>query len=252
MAMKIKEPTPEPQDAEPIERPRRRRNSIITKQDGVLLDPPLKPGRKADPAKKAENERIASTRLPRGESRPLDLKPIKKSPEQTAKERSSRRKKAADEAEIHKYQLRNKIMDLREGGASIRSISEHLTSQGEKGCSRAMVFNHLEAGLDELRKEFTIKYKNFIQVRLNQMQRVELAHFKRLCNHELTPDDFEKLSRGLDRIWKRMDDLIDRLTDNHKTTKVEVTGADGGPLETVTRVIMPKLPEPEIEPDTEE
>ncbi len=193
----------------------------------------------------SRRSRASKDSIPRDAPRPLELKPKKKTAAELKVEREQRKKKAADAAEIRAYNLRNKILDLREGGATIRQISEHLTAQGEKGCAPTSVFNHLEAGLDHVRKEFTLKYKNFIQVRLNQMYRVELAHFKRLCDKDLAPDDFEKLSRGMDRIWKRMDDLIDRLTDNHKTTKVEVTGEGGGAIETVTRVILPSMTEPE-------
>lgn len=186
--------------------------------------------------------------IPRNVPRPLELKPKKKTAAELKAERTTRKKKAATDTELRTYNLRNKILDLREQGATIRQISETLITQGETGCGPTMIFNHLEAGLDHVRKEFTLKYKNFIQVRLNQMYRVELAHFKRMCDARISPDDFEKLSRGMDRIWKRMDDLIDRLTDNHKTTKVEVTGEGGGPVQTITRIIMP----PGVEPDDEE
>lgn len=221
--------------------------SIITKKDGVPIDPPKKRGRRADPAIQKEKAEKELTKKPYGVSRPLDLKTKKKTAAEAKAERTERKKKAADAAELAKYALRDKIMDLRIGGASIRQISDHLKAQGLEGVCPSSIFNHLEAGLDHIREKFTLKYKNYIQIRLDQMYRVELSHFKRLCDTTLSPDDFEKLSRGMDRIWKRMDDLIDRLTDNHKTTKVEVTGTDGGPVETNIRVIMPSIAEPEAD-----
>lgn len=147
---------------------------------------------------------------------------------------------------------RNKILDLRETGASIRQISEHLISDGaknlmdgdpdltiekarakaRKGLSPTMVHEHLAAALEDLYKTQRLKTKHLVVIEINKMERVELAHFTRLLR-ETNPDSIEKLSRALERVWKRRDALLGL----HKPLKIQID-----PRETLAK-LLGKSPE---------
>lgn len=179
--------------------------------------------------------------------------PVGKYPRITKKKKSKAEKEAkrhaADQADTERLRKRQKILNLREQGATIRQISEQMIANGETGCSPKSVFDHLVAALNDLTEKYTLNVKQFAQIRLNQMYRVELSHYKRLCDHDLSADNFEKLSRGMDRIWKRMDSFIDQLTGNTKqSAKFEIPVDAGSSVEAKIRVILPAAVE-EDEPE---
>lgn len=220
--------------------PRKSRRSILDKNGRYI---PPKRGRK-----------------PRYPGVPVDLPPktketedmdVRRSGVRLIKKKKTKAEKAAakklhaiKQEEILMYARRRRILAMREQGATIEQISEQLKASGEKGCSPASVQKHLVRALDDILKEYMLEAKHYAQLRLNQMQRVELSHLRRLCDTALTPDEFEKLSRGMDRIWKRMDTMIEKLTGEPKTaSKIEITTDTPMPIETTVRVIMPSVPE---------
>ncbi len=111
----------------------------------------------------------------------------------------------------------DKILDLTEMGASIRQISKQLEGQGFSGTSRSNIGKLLKKALDAQAKEVNLKAKHHVQIALNKMQRIELAHFSRLLN-ATDADSIEKISRALDRVWKRQDALLG----THKPVKVQI------------------------------
>ena len=111
----------------------------------------------------------------------------------------------------------DKILDLTEMGASIRQISVRLREQGYTGTSRSNVAKLLKKALDSQAKDVNLKAKHHVQIALNKMQRIELAHYTKLLN-ATDPDAIEKLSRALERVWKRQDALLG----THKPVKVRV------------------------------
>jgi hypothetical protein len=200
------------------------------------------------PAKKP----AARAKLP---AKPIAKKPPAKKP--IAKKRKPTAKKpkpkaaplhAPDAKELELIKRREKILDLREGGASIRQISEHLTAQGVEGCSPTRVHELLAEALDDMLKNQRLKTKQIVQLEINKLDRVELTVSPKLLK-ATDADSIEKLSRSMERVWKRRDALLG-LT---KPEKHEHTGADGAPLDTSIRVILPALtvmPE-NLTPDTE-
>jgi hypothetical protein len=133
---------------------------------------------------------------------------------------------------------RDRVLDLREGGASIRQIAEHInrenTEKGEKTVAFQTIFNDLVAVLDDLHKSQTLKTKHMVVLQLRKLERAELAHFGKFLKAG-TADEAEKYSRAMERIWKRYDNLAGIA----RPEKVELTGADGGPVEANIRVILP-------------
>ena len=128
---------------------------------------------------------------------------------------------------------RNKMVDeLARQGYTIRDIAARMTALGWKGVTRPNVFLILKKNLEIIANDaaFTIAQRK--QLELNKIDQAELAHFARFLG-ETDPDAAEKLSRVIERIWKRRDMLEGR------TQKVEVTGQEGGPIEVATRVIFP-------------
>lgn len=245
-----KGPTPEAAAAEG-EPPKRNRRKIDPDSIGAKYY--KKRGPAADP-NSGRQKRLREPAAKRTDPKGPQLKRKAETPKKTKSTKKPKTEKqieaaAASAGEIAKVKLRNRILALREGGATIRQISDRLTEDGEKDCAPTTVFNHLQAGLDELMTEYLLNTKQFVQLRLNQMYRVELAHYRRLCE-ATDADDIEKLSRAMDRVWKRMDDLIDQLTGNSKNGSVKVeVDAPTGPMDTTIRVILPAVPDEEEEPD---
>ncbi len=182
----------------------------------------------------------------RGPKRPDDhivasviIRKKKKTPEERA---AAKAKHAANQADLNRLRRRMRILALREQGWTIRQISEELTKkEGEDGCGPTMIFNHLVAALDDLHKNYTLELKHNVQLQINKLEKIEAAHLQKLSNPKTKPDDVEKLSRSLERVWKRYDTLLGLA----KPTKVEVTGNEGGPLEAKIRVILPAAAEPD-------
>lgn len=237
-------PTPSDDKAVPKNvRPHSKADSMLDPKTGRIKPEFKKPrGPKADPesgrSKRRANEVKGDPPGPKP-SLPITRK---------RKTKAEKADHAATQAELERYRIRNKILSLREQGATIRQITEQMQAAGEKGCSQKSVQDHLVAALTDLHENYTLNVKHYAQLRLNQCYRVELAHFKRLCDPHLSPDDFEKLSRGMDRIWKRMDEQIAEITGTGKrSTTVEISSEGGGPVEANIRVIMPPGVEPEAE-----
>lgn len=149
--------------------------------------------------------------------------------------------------EMSSFEKRNLILDLRENGASIRAISDHFATRGIAGGSVGNIHKHLVRALEDMLKNQRMKAKHIVQLELNKLDRVELAHFSRLLT-SVEPDSIEKLSRALGVVWRRRDSLLGL----NKPVKHEHTGEDGGPIETsiVTRVILPTAAD--NEPDEDE
>ncbi|CAN5507832.1 hypothetical protein BH10ACI2_BH10ACI2_04200 [soil metagenome] len=158
------------------------------------------------------------------------------------------------QAKISKQQKMDKILDLTEGGASIRQISERLTELGWKGVSRSQVGLLLKKALEQGMAQIDLKAKHHIELALRKEGKKELAllpNYLRLldedrrCIQETGKSKnyaaIKNYGEALERVTKR----IDALLGNTKPAKVEVTGADGVPLETSIRVIMPTLPDME-------
>ena len=217
----------------------KRRRSILDKNGRYIDRSPKKTPKPKPPKMKRDEPRITLRRRPASERR---------------KEHDEAKKQhAATQAEIEMLRKRNKILALREQGATIRQISEQMKANGEEGCSEPSVFRHLVAALNDLTKNYTLNTKSWAQLRLNQMQRIELSHFKRLNDTHLTPNEFQALSRGMDIIWKRMDQMIAELTgEGKKQTKIEITADTPMPIEVTTRVIMPTVPETDVDEVGEE
>ncbi len=191
-----------------------------------------------------------------------DAKPRKKRPPRFSKR------------QLKRLQLRDKVLDLYEMGASIRQIAERLQSQGEKNCSRGTVHNLILEGLDDIRKNLTLRQEQMVQRELNKLDKLELAllpNLMRLAESDsefirhgwkgegLPPagilrgvsrnaDEIDKLSRSIERIWKRRDGLLGL----QKPLAVEASGPGGGPIETLTRVILPAIVEDETEGESED
>jgi hypothetical protein len=158
---------------------------------------------------------------------------------------------APDPKELAIIRRRDKILDLRETGASIRQISAHLIAQGEEeGCSPSRVHEILVEGLEDLMKNQRLKTQHFVQLELNKLDRNELAllpNLLRLAEKDKESitnlgrpsyaDAIEKYSRSIERIWKRRDTLL-----GLNKQKIEVSGEDGAPIpiETAIRVILPE------------
>lgn len=174
---------------------------------------------------------------------------VRKKKKSRAEKEEAKKRHAITQADIELIRKRTRILGLREQGASIRQISEQMIKSGEDGCSPASVYDHLVAALEDLVENYTLKTKHVIQLRLNQLYRVELSHFSRLCDSSLKPDDFEKMSRGMKVVWDRMDVLIDQLNGTGKRTAVVEMKADPGVAAAANiRVIMPTITE-DLEPD---
>ncbi len=138
-------------------------------------------------------------------------KPTRKQKPKTASEPQPRH--APDQKELELIRKRNKILDLREMGASIRQIADQLAAQGEDGVSKTRVHELLVEALEDLLKTQRMKTRHYRQLEINKLDRAELAIFPKLLraaesNLLLNSDDIEKISRSLDRIWKRRDSLL--------------------------------------------
>lgn len=173
---------------------------------------------------------------------------------------------AATPKDIEIIERRNKILDLRTQGASIRQISEQLRAKGENGASVARVHQLLVDALEDLHVKQSIKTHHHVQLELIKLDRKELALFGNLVRladldssllkdisqaaksddasflltllkKGFNADEIEKYSRSIERIWKYRSSLLGLA----KPTKHEHTGEDGKPIETslVTRVILP-------------
>ncbi|MGE3467698.1 MAG: hypothetical protein AB7J13_12275 [Pyrinomonadaceae bacterium] len=183
-------------------------------------------------SEKADNSGVPADAKGDEASLTADEKPRKKRPPRFTKK------------QLKRLQLRDKVLDLYEMGASIRQIAERLQSQGEKNCSRSTVHNLILEGLDDIRKNLTLRHEQLVQRELNKLDKMELAllpNVMRLAESDsefirngwkgdgIPPtgilkgvsrnaDEIEKLTRAIDRIWKRRDSLLGL----HKPLKVDI------------------------------
>lgn len=237
---------------------------------GVPVDAEAKPARKKPPTKK---------------KKPAKKKTAKDLRESTGRTEKPTKIRAAELAkEIEIVRRRDKILDLKENGASIRQISDLLIRdrvrelivlnplmpenvaefEAAKGLSPTRIHQLLMEALDDLHKNQRLKVEQHVALELRKLERAELAIFGNMqrigdldknllralmdatkthdiasllaiAKHGFYSDDIEKYTRSLERIWKRRDTLLGL----NKPIKVEHAGEGGGPIETVTRVILP-------------
>ena len=125
---------------------------------------------------------------------------------------------------------KNLILDMRERGASIRDISKHFQDNGIKGSALATIHKHLVNALEDMLTHRRMKVKHVVQLELNKIDRVESAHFRRLLT-SVDADSIEKLSRAMERVWRRRDALLGL----HKPLKVQID-----PRETLAKLLGTK------------
>lgn len=164
---------------------------------------------------------------------------------------------------------KNRILDLRVRGATIRQISQRLEEDGLTGVKKSNVQKLLRAALDDAIDDNKLSAQQLLQLELEKLDRQELALFPNLLQladidrqqlgritqgrgnartvalalQKLGSDHVEKYSRSLERVLK----LRVQLLSLAKPVKVEVSGENGGPIETAIRVILPKLPDENTE-----
>lgn len=225
-------------------RPRKKHSRSILDANGRYIPVHRQPKSAREKAPKPEKEKAL-----RPEPN-LSTLIIKKKKKTKAEKTAAKSEHAITQQEIERFRKRKKIMSMREQGATIAQISEQMIASGETGCSIKSVFDHLVAGYKEAFEDYTVDYRTDLQIRLNQMYRVELTHFKRLCDPHLEPKDVENLTKAMERVWKRMDVLIDRIHDKDKQSsiKLDIPTDAKATVTTKIRVILPA----EAEPDEEE
>lgn len=132
-----------------------------------------------------------------------------------------KKRKTPSARQLEMFRRRERVLELREGGASIRQIAEHLNREaitnGMKTVTYQTVFNDLVAALEDLHENQRMKTKHLVQLQINKLDRLDLAHFSKLLAVQ-DADSFEKWTRGFERIWKRYDSLLGL----HKPVKVEL------------------------------
>jgi hypothetical protein len=163
---------------------------------------------------------------------------------------------------------------LEEHPAMPRDVAEY---EAAKGNSRSRVHQLLAEALEDLWSTQRLTAKHMVELELAKLERNEVAVqpnllrmaeldrnllkqiersardgdggllLSRLLEHGFHADEVEKYSRVLERIWKRRDSLLGL----NKPVKVEHSGEDGKPIETITRVILPQGADAPIEPRPE-
>ncbi len=190
----------------------------------------------AKPAPKKPAAKKPAAKKPPRARKPAAKKPA---PKKTPKVKSGH---APTKKELDVIRRRNKVLDLRTNGASIRQISELLSAQGEEGCSPTRIHQLLVEALEDMHKHQRMKVRHYQQLELNKIDRAELAIFPRLLKVAdmdtlVDADGIEKLSRSIDRLWKRRDALLGL----HKPQEIKVDAR-----ETLARLLGRK---PEDLPD---
>lgn len=177
-----------------------------------------------------------------------------------ARKKNAKNSSYAISKNIEVVKRRIRVLELKEMGASIRQISQRLTDEAlaefrtanpgvddpkaerkaVRGCSPTRVQELLVEALEDLYRNQRLKTRHMVQLELNKMDRIELAHLSRLLK-STTPDSIEKLSRALERVWKRRDALLGL----HKPLKVELD-----PRQTLAK-LLGRSPEelPDGDPD---
>lgn len=123
----------------------------------------------------------------------------------------------SNETKLATLALRDKILDGAALGMTVRQIAAKLTADGEKGCSRSSVHKHLSEGLEDIRKNLRLKHSHLIELELQKLQKVEAAHLQKLVNAR-EPDDINKLTQAISRIWQRRDAILGL----HKPIKLDM------------------------------
>lgn len=106
---------------------------------------------------------------------------------------------------------RERVLELYSHDVTIRQIAEHLNKErvaaGEKPISFQTVHNDLIAALNAEAEYTAIKRRHHIQLILKKLQRIESTHIGKLLK-ATSADEFEKYTRGFDRIWSRYDAIL--------------------------------------------
>lgn len=122
-------------------------------------------------------------------------------------------------------------LELHTAGSSFSQISEHLKTKGYKGCSRSNVGKDVDAALEDANQDNIEKKKHIVQLELRRLDALTMSSWPRTMR-EGNPDD---IHAQLAIMARRA-----RYLNLEKPGKLEVTGKDGGPVETaIVRVIMP-------------
>lgn len=223
--------------------PRSKSAQSILDKDGRYLQPSerKKPGRPPVP------KPPQPAKIPRNQSK-LTTRIIKKTKAKNGDKDASQH--AASDKDLEKMRKRKKIMALRRQGATITQISDQMIASGETDCGRTSVYNHLVAGYEEAFKDYTVDYRTDAMIRLDQMYAVELAHFRRLTDPSLPPREVENLTKAMNTVWKRMDDLLKVIHGKDtQSIKMEIPTDTPVTVDTQIRVIMPAMamdaPDPE-------
>lgn len=124
--------------------------------------------------------------------------------------------------QLERFRRRERVLELFELDISVRQIADHLNreleAKGEKPVTFQTVHNDLIWILDYHREEFRLKTRHHVQVAINQLKRISQTHMTKMLQAS-TPDQFEKMSRGFERIWRRHDALLGL----HKPQKIEMS-----------------------------
>ncbi len=116
---------------------------------------------------------------------------------------------------------RERVLELFSHDISIRQIADHINADrvknGEKPLAFQTIHNDLIAALDAEAEYTSIKRRHHIQLILKKLQRIEAAHIGKLLK-ATSADEFEKYTRGFQRIWERQDAVLG----THKPVKLEV------------------------------
>ena len=115
---------------------------------------------------------------------------------------------------VKKHQQMIMALELRASGASFRQIGEAL------GVSKVRAFRIVRAALDELVKHTTDTAERVRQLELHRLDRYRLS----LDSRRGDPRTVDTLIRISERVAK--------LHGLDAPTKIEATGADGGPIQT--------------------
>ncbi len=132
---------------------------------------------------------------------------------------------------------RTLVLKLHLAGSTFDQISQHLKLKGYKGSSRSNVGKDLNATLEAARSEFTLKAADVVQIELERLDALTLSLWPRTMR-DAYPKDVEAVLHIMDRRA--------RYLGLDKPQMHEVTGAEGGPIETRMTHDLSKLSDAEL------
>lgn len=126
---------------------------------------------------------------------------------------------------------RERVLELYSHDISIRQIADHINADRVKKGEKPLVFQTIHhdlcMALDAEAEYTTLKRRYYIQLILKKLQRIESAHIGKLLK-ATSADEFEKYTRGFQRLWDR----FDAITGTHKPVKI-----DTDPRQTLARIL---------------